>query len=97
MVNNEMWKENVKRLWNAELIFSELKVQKKFDKKTKYKIERKLRELTYSSWVNSPKIKNNPAMKQEVIQECLTDWVSFNSVRERVSDIQSSDSAKSIV
>lgn len=91
------WKEQVKYLWNAELIFDELKIKKKLSRRQKKKIERKLREMTYCVWINSPKIRNNASMKEAVIQECLTDWNSFNRMSKGISNIEGSNPAKSIV
>ena len=82
MNEEAIWKERVKFLWNAELIFDEIK--NKLGRKQKRKIEEKLRKMTYRLWVTSPKIKNNPKLKEAVIQECLADWKFLNRMRKRV-------------
>ena len=64
MTDCDVWKGRVKYLWNAELIFDELKLNKKLNKKEKRKIEEKMRKMTYWIWVNSPKIKNNVVMRE---------------------------------
>ena len=97
MNNSLLWKERVKYLWDAELLFDELKIKKKLNRKQKKEIEEKMRKMTYWVWVNSPKIKNNLILKENVIQKCLLDWQSFNCVSKTVSNIQRPNSTKGIV
>jgi hypothetical protein len=97
-MNEELiWKERAKYLWEAELIFDELKNSKKLNRKQKKEVEKKMRRMTYWVWVNSPKIKNNIPMRNSVIQECLTDWKSLNCVRKGICGIKRSDSAEPVV
>lgn len=77
-MNDLEYKHKVDFLWNSEIILEELKEKKKITRKEIFKIENKLRKLSYEIWLNSPKIKNDPISKANVGLVCIQDFINHN-------------------
>lgn len=80
MNNQELWEKRVDVLWNAEILFEDLKEKKLLKKEQKNKINKKLEELSCWVWLNSPKTKSLPiAWKRDVFFKCLSQLNSLYS------------------
>lgn len=80
---------------NVERTFDKLVDEKKLNKKQKKEIKIKLELLSYSVMLNNPKLKNN-YLKQDLLLKFLRYLKNFNSSSVGISEINSSNSAKSI-
>lgn len=78
---DEGYIKKVNFLWEAELVLEDLKERKKVRGKKLKEIENKLRVLSYSVWLSTPKIKNNPMRKRETLLLCLKDFVDHNRLK----------------
>lgn len=80
MNNPNLWEKRVDVLWNAEILFEELKEQKLLTRNRKKEIEKKLEELSCWIWLNSPKTKMFPnEWKKDIFVKCFSKLNSLYS------------------